>query len=174
MNDGAGTRVTARQKADYSRRLLAQFNVGQLRSDIDVLALRDFVAATTTINRLAETSPGFVWRLPDLGHATGAGAADRPRIINLSLWEDYQSLHNFVYRTAHGRFTRDRRRWFERIDGPAFVLWWVPKEHRPALEEGWKRLSFLRRHGPSPQAFSVRRRFDAHGRRVPAARSMAG
>jgi GNAT superfamily N-acetyltransferase len=34
------------------------------------------------------------------------------------------------------------------------VLWWVPDGHVPTVEDAKERLEFLRRHGPSPWAFT--------------------
>lgn len=47
---------------------------------------------------------------------------------------------------------------------PSTALWWVPDAGRPTLEQALARLAHLRRHGPTPQAFGVRRRFDPSGR----------
>jgi hypothetical protein len=136
---------------------LAQFNIGRLRSSLDPLRVRKFTAAMTEINRMAESSPGFVWRLPDHeAHLAVKRSAPGPiYIVNLSLWKDYESLHAFVYRSPHGYFTKHRRRWFDRVEGPAFVLWWVREGHLPDLQEGRSRLGLLRRYGPGPRAFSV-------------------
>jgi hypothetical protein len=37
-----------------------------------------------------------------------------------------------------------------------FVLWWVPRGHRPSVEEAVARLELLRRKGPNPAAFTFR------------------
>jgi len=47
---------------------LAQFNCARARFQLDDTRMRDFVAALDKINKLAEKSPGFIWRLQ-----TGAG-----------------------------------------------------------------------------------------------------
>jgi len=44
------------------------------------------------------------------------------------------------------------------------VLWWVDEGERPEVEEALRRLRYLRAHGPSPQAFTLRRRFEPDGR----------
>jgi len=41
---------------------LAQVNLSRLRFPLDSAPVREFVAALERINRLAERSPGFVWR----------------------------------------------------------------------------------------------------------------
>ena len=39
------------------------------------------------------------------------------------------------------------------------ALWWVPAGHRPTIDEAIARLEHLRRHGPTPEAFTFRTRF---------------
>jgi hypothetical protein len=39
------------------------------------------------------------------------------------------------------------------------VLWWVPAGYTPTVAEAIGRLELLRRHGPSPQAFTFRSLF---------------
>jgi hypothetical protein len=133
-----------------------------------------FVAALDPIGRLAEASPGFVWRLTsEQGHgATVLADGVTTIVVNLSVWESYEDLHAFVYRTVHGGFLRSRSHWFEATPGPTTALWWVAAGRRPSVEEALRRLQHLRSHGPTPQAFPVRTRFDPDGRpcRRPAAR----
>ena len=144
---------------------LAQANVAGLRAPLDDPVMGEFVAALDAVHRLAERSDGFVWRL-----RTGAehglcvirdGAG--PAFLNLSVWRDYRALHAFVYRSRHGGLLRRRGRWFEPVQQPSTVLWWVPDGTRPTVEEATRRLRHLRSHGPDPRAFSLRRRFTAAG-----------
>jgi hypothetical protein len=146
---------------------LAQVNLARMRFQPDSPRMRGVVAALGQINRLAEGSAGFVWRHgTDHEHFSVAEETGDPlMIINLSVWESYEHLHAFVYRSAHGRYVRRRYEWFDRIPGPATALWWVPDGHRPTPAEGLARLRHLRAHGPTPQAFTVRRRFTRAGRR---------
>lgn len=50
-----------------SRYRLAQLNIATLKAPLDSPLLADFVANLDRINRLAEQSPGFEWRLQDEG-----------------------------------------------------------------------------------------------------------
>jgi hypothetical protein len=142
-------------------RHLAQYNVARLRDPLDERVWREFLDGLDRINRLAERSPGFVWRLaaPE-GHLVDGGGM----FANLSVWESYEGLHRFLYRSGHGDYTRRRRRWFDPIDAPTTVLWWVDAGVRPSLDEATARLDHLRGHGPSPRAFSLLRQFDGDGR----------
>jgi heme-degrading monooxygenase HmoA len=142
---------------------LAQVNVARLRFPLDAPAASEFVAALDRINRLADESPGFVWRhRAEHGHVS---YADDPRLLlNLSVWESYPHLHAYVYRSAHGHYVRRRYEWFEPIRTPATALWWVPAGHEPTPDEALARLRYLRTYGPTARAFTVRSRFDPSGR----------
>jgi hypothetical protein len=147
--------------------LLAQVNVAVPRAPLDDPAMAGFAMAFDAVARLAETAPGFVWRLgAGSGHAvvTGAAAGGADLVVNVSVWRDYRSLHEFAYRSVHGQFLLRRRRWFAAGPQPSTALWWVADGDRPGLEPALARLRFLRAHGPSPQAFSLLRQFTEDGR----------
>jgi hypothetical protein len=129
-----------------------------------------FVVALGPVNEVAEVSPGFVWRLPsrESHGATTVEEDGSVLVLNLSVWESYEALHAFVYRSPHGAYVRRRARWFDPAPNPSTALWWVLAGTRPTAEEALRRLRHLRSHGPTPQAFTPRRRFDPHGRAVPA------
>jgi hypothetical protein len=142
---------------------LAQVNVARLRHAPDSPLVAEFVAAVDTINRLADRSPGFVWR-PGGAHLGRDG--DPRLVVNLSVWLTYEHLHAFVYRSAHAGFVRRRARWFAPVDAPATALWWVREGHEPTVEEALAHLRHLRTYGPSPRAFTVRARFTPGGEPV--------
>ena len=94
-------------------RHLAQANVARQRAPLDAPEMAGFVVALDPVNRVAEASPGFVWRLRS-GEAHGATVLEdrsSPMIVNLSVWESYEALHAFVYRSPHGGYLRRRARW---------------------------------------------------------------
>lgn len=146
--------------------LLAQANIARQRAPLADPAMAEFVAALDPVNRIAEHSPGFVWRLRSSEHhgATTVWRGSWSVVINLSVWESYEALHAFVYRSPHGAFLRHRARWFESLPQPSTVLWWVTANERPTVDQALTRLRYLQAHGSSPQAFTLRRRFDPHGR----------
>jgi len=121
----------------------------------------EFVAQLPPINALAEASPGFVWRLQsESGDATSIKVYDDEFIIvNLTVWETVEALRQYVYKSAHSGVMRDRRRWFEKFDGPYYALWWVPAGHLPGTEEAKERLDHLREHGDTAYAFSFKQAF---------------
>jgi Domain of unknown function (DUF3291) len=144
---------------------LAQVNIATVRAPLDSPQLAGFVAGLEPINRLADGSPGFVWRLqtPE-GDATALRVFDDQRImINLSVWESLEALWNFVYASRHLDLLRRRREWFDRVAGAYLALWWVPAGHVPTVEEAKDRLELLARRGPSPEAFTFREPFPAPG-----------
>jgi hypothetical protein len=148
-----------------SRFQLAQLNLATVRAPLDSPIMADFVANLDRINALAEQSPGFAWRLmDDAGNATAFNPLGDDVIINLSVWDDVASLNDYVYKSAHVEIMKRRKEWFHRME-IAFVLWWVPRGHRPDIAEAVGRYEHLKAHGPHEQAFTFRRAFappDAH------------
>ncbi len=142
---------------------LAQLNVGRLRAPMDDPQIDDFRENLDPINALAESSPGFVWRLQDdAGNATGIKPyGDELEIVNLSVWESIEALADFTYRTGHVQFLRRRRDFFEAPTQPILCLWWIPEGTVPTVEDAIERLDHLRAHGPTPTAFTFRQRFEA-------------
>jgi Domain of unknown function (DUF3291) len=153
--------------------LLAQVNVARMRGELDSPPMRGFLAALDPVYRMAEESPGFVWRLRDEGggHAVVARApGGHLLVVNVSVWRTYEQLHAYVYRSRHGALVKNRDRWFLPTPQPSTALWWIGADERPTLAAATARLAHLRRHGPTPQAFGLRRRFDPAGgpvRRAP-------
>ncbi len=141
---------------------LAVFNIGRPVAALDSAQLRDFMDGLDPINALAEQAPGFVWRYTADGtnNATAARPIDDQIIVNFGVWDSRQHLWDFVYRSQHLDFLRRRRDWFQHLDEPYLVLWWVPAGHIPSMDEALARLDLLRRDGPSVEAFTFREPFD--------------
>ena len=136
--------------------VLAQLNVADPVAPMDSAELAGFVAGLERINALAEASDGFVWRLQDEdGDATSFRPFGPDTLVNLSVWRDLDALTAFVFRSDHAGFMRRRSEWFRRPAAPSTVLWWVPSDHRPDLEEAGARLERLRRDGAGPTAFTL-------------------
>ena len=149
---------------------LAQINVGRLLAPIDSPQIKDFKDNLDRINALAESQPGFVWRLTGEGNdATDVRPFEDPDMaVNLSVWESLENLAAFVYRTAHRDIMRRRREWFDAME-TYMVLWWIPAAHTPTPEEGWARLKMLDQSGPTADAFTFRHPFPAPDTVVPQA-----
>lgn len=141
---------------------LAQLNIAILKESINSPILADFVANLDRINALAEQSTGFIWRLKtEEGNATALRPFGENTIVNMSVWNDIESLHHYSYKTAHADIMRRRKEWFERLTEAYMVLWWVPEGHFPTIEEAKEKLENLRQHGPTPEAFTFRNPFPA-------------
>lgn len=140
---------------------LAQVNVGRLRAPVDDPLIADFVAQLDEVNALADSSPGFVWRLQDeSGNATAVPAFDDPQmIINMSVWDSLEALRAYTYRSDHTRVLARRREWFEKMDRPHFALWWIPAGTLPSIADAKQRLELLAARGPGPDAFTFRDHF---------------
>jgi hypothetical protein len=139
---------------------LAQLNIAVMKEPLESPRMADFVANLDRINALAESSPGFVWRLKtDDGNATALRPLGEETLINVSVWKDVASLNKYVYQSAHVEIMRRRKEWFERMREAWVVLWWVPGGHRPTVAEAIAKLELLRAMGPSKDAFTFRRAF---------------
>ena len=138
-----------------SNQHVAQLNIGRIRFPVDDPRMADFMNNLALVNELAERSPGFVWRYQDdSGNATSTRPFPDPTmLINMSVWENIESLERFVWQTVHKRFYGRKHEWFEKLDGPYFVLWWVAAGHRPSVQEAIDRLNHLKEYGPSDRAF---------------------
>ncbi len=139
---------------------LAQLNVARLLHPLDHPALASFVDNLAPVNASADAANGFVWRLQEeSGDATGLRPFGDDMIVNLSVWDDLESLRGYVFGNAHSAILRRRREYFVPMDQPHVVVWWVPFGHRPELDEARERLDHLEEHGPTPYAFTLRTAF---------------
>jgi hypothetical protein len=144
---------------------IAQINIARMLAPLDDPIMAGFVARLDEINALADSAPGFVWRLQtDSGDATALRPyPDDFIIVNMSVWETAEQLREYVYRSLHSEVMKQRKSWFERFEGMYYALWWVPAGHIPSVEEARERLEHLRTHGESERAFSFKRLFPAPG-----------
>ncbi|MDJ0910132.1 MAG: DUF3291 domain-containing protein [Woeseiaceae bacterium] len=148
-------------QADTTSWNLAQMNVATARFAPDDPRMEPFMSRLDGVNALADSQPGFVWRLQsDSGNATDIDAGGGPMfLVNMSVWESIEALSDFVYKTVHKDVMLRRREWFEKSSGAHQVLWWVEAGHTPTVEEGLERLARLDKEGPSQQAFSFAKPF---------------
>lgn len=135
---------------------LAQINIAHAQAPMDSNVMKGFVDRLAEINALADNSPGFVWRLQtEAGDATALQAFDDPLLlVNMSVWEDFESLKNYVYKSLHVELIRDRDAWFNKMVKSHQALWWVPLGHIPSVKEGTEKLELLQKSSPSKAAFT--------------------
>ena len=141
---------------------LAQVNVAKMLAPTDDPVMAEFMANLESINALADTTPGFVWRLQtESGDATSLQVFDDTLIIvNMSVWTSLEALKGYVYKSRHVDFLRRRRAWFERFVGMHYALWWVPEGHIPDVLEAKKRLESRELYGDTERAFSFQNVFE--------------
>ena len=140
---------------------LAQINIARLLAPIDDPQIADFVANLDRINALGDNWPGNVWRLQtEDGDATAMRVFDDPMfIINMTVWESIEALFEFTYSSDHVDIFRRRGEWFEKMEKPHLVMWWVPAGHIPTVEEAKEKLEYIEQRGPTPEAFTFKKRF---------------
>ncbi len=142
---------------------LAQINIAKARDAMDSETMKGFVDRLDEINTLADKASGFIWRLQTAdGDATSIQAFEDPTlIVNMSVWEDIDSLRNYVYKSIHVELVRDRDAWFSKMLQAHQALWWVPAGHTPCVEEGKNRLQHIEENGPTEHAFTFAKSFAA-------------
>lgn len=140
---------------------LAQVNIATSRAPMDDPIMQGFVDRLDTLNALADSSPGFIWRLQtDDGDATAIRVFDNPLILfNLTVWDSIEALEAYVYKSDHVNAVKRRTEWFEKPERTPFAVWWIPAGHIPDEVEAKERLEKLWRDGPGPDAFTFRHRF---------------
>lgn len=132
-----------------------------------------FFSQLPEIFAAAERNDGMFWHNHALRTREGefltfeqafAAAADglgNPDVITMAGWRDVQALHEFAYRyDRHRDGMKKLRAWSDRSIGANLALWWAPKSERITIRKGWEKLSQLRDDGPSPEVFSLQKRYD--------------
>jgi len=129
-----------------------------------VKEFRDFLAP---VNLLAEESEGFIWRLKDEGGESATDLEtpyeDKLIFINMSVWENYEFLKEYTYKTVHSYFLKSRKKWSNEIEGHKAVMWYVEKGHIPTVTEAKAKLDELNQNGSSPTAFSMTEIYNEFG-----------
>lgn len=146
---------------------LAQANIAQFKARLDHPMMKEFVDFLDPVNKLAEESPGFVWRLKD-EEGRPASYISSPfknemMAVNISVWEDIPSFKNFVYGTVHSYFLRNKKKWFDLNGTSQFVMWWMPAGEFPTIDLAKERLLELEENGDTPSSFSMKCLYNAQG-----------
>ena len=147
---------------------LAQVNIAWLHAPMDDPEMAGLANRVDELNLLAETSKGFVWRLPgsQVDHQGLEPFSEdfpgfrRDRLFyNLSVWESVQDLHAYTYASDHTEMLNARKQWLDHVEGTSMALWWIPIGHRPTITESAERLRAIRKLGPTSYAFTLRKPF---------------
>lgn len=145
-----------------AKQYIAQLNISKMIGvGIEDPIMKEFVDQLDEINLLGEQSKGFVWRLKsDGGNATDYNPYGDDRIIvNFTVWETAEDLKDFVYNTTHRLVMKDRKKWFENLGQPSYVLWHVDAEKMPTINDAMERLAYLQKNGASFYAFDFKNIF---------------
>ena len=149
---------------------LAQYNIIRLKDELDSPIIKEFKDFLAPVNLLAEESEGFIWRLKD---ESGESATDietpyedKLIFINMSVWENYETLRNYSYKTVHSYFLKSRKKWSNEIEGHKAVLWYIDQGHIPTVTEAKEKLDLLNKNGSTPDAFSMVDIYTASGEKV--------
>ncbi|WP_299675763.1 DUF3291 domain-containing protein [uncultured Tenacibaculum sp.] len=146
---------------------LAQFNIIKLKDELDSPIIKEFRDFLAPVNLLAEESEGFVWRLKD---ESGENATDietpyedKLIFVNMSVWENYDFLRDYTYKTVHSYFLKNRKKWSNEIEGHKAVMWYIEKGHIPTLTEAKEKLDLLNKNGSSVEAFNMVNIYNQNG-----------
>lgn len=140
---------------------LAQLNLAKLKAPKGDPSTDEFFRSIPPINALAESSPGFVWRL--IGdvkdHTDIPFFVDPLMVVNISVWKDVESFRHFVYKSGHVQYIKRKKEWMESFGGPYNVMWWVPDGHEPSLAEAKEKYDAICENGPTSEAFDLQNIF---------------
>jgi len=142
---------------------LAQVNIAYGIETLDHPKMAGFVSELDRINKLADRSEGFVWRLQtEKGDATDLRIFDDEKIIlNMSVWKKIEDLKNYVYSGDHLEIIKKKKSWFTKPKSAHLALWWIPAGVVPTIEDAKFRLNEIQRIGPSEVAFNFAKPFPA-------------
>ncbi len=137
---------------------LAQFNIARIRYPLDDPRMKTFVDNIDLVHRVADRIGGLIHRVQAEGQkdATTLVVFNDPSIVpNLTVWKDYASLKNFVFKTMHKKFFDKREDWFDsrNFNYPKNVMWFVEEDCIPCMQDGEERILSLKNDGPTDYAF---------------------
>jgi Domain of unknown function (DUF3291) len=134
---------------------LAELNIGKFKYPTSDARMAGFMDNLDRVNALADRAEGFVWRLVSDGsnNATDLRYGDEDYAVNMSVWTDVKSLEDYVFKTVHVQIYKKRGDWFEKMEKPHMVLWWVPEGYIPTLKEAIDKLEDLQKNGSSENVF---------------------
>lgn len=139
---------------------LAQVNIAKRLAPLDDPIMQDFINNLDKINAIADLSAGFIWRLQDEDKVEAVSVfQDDSLIINMSVWEDLDSLFNYTYNSGHIEVFKRKKEWFSKMKMMHMAFWYIPEGYEPTFQDAKDRLDYLNKHGDSPYAFSFKSKF---------------
>lgn len=147
---------------------IAQANIARMRAPLGTPEMKGLADRIGEMNKLAEQSRGFVWRLKDSEIAPNALLAfadyfpcQSGRLFyNMSVWESIEDLKNYAFKSLHSEMLRDRQKWIEQFERAHSALWWIPENSLPTIEDSVARLRSVDENGATPYAFTFKNFFE--------------
>lgn len=124
--------------------LIAQANIARLRYPLSHPSMMGMASRIDEMNRLAELSPGFVWRFEPDGKeendlslfSSYLQPFDEDRFFfNMSIWTDTVTLNDYVHQSAHRDLLKNRDRWIQEIKVRSLAIWPIAEGHLPSVRE---------------------------------------
>lgn len=142
---------------------LAQVNIADAHAALDTVEMKGFNDRLDEINTVADNSPGFIWRWdPDDEDTSVIDVFDDPLLlVNISVWQNLDSLKAFVYQTSHSELLSTKASWFYKMSRVNLALWWIPPGHQPTVKEAAERLEHFQENGATSIAFNFAKSFEA-------------
>ncbi len=133
--------------------MIYQFNVARMKHSKYAAEMQSFFDAVPRIQRLAESSPGFIWRELNEDDPTIAKRLGPDFIVNLSAWESLDALYTFVFSQPHRQIMMARDYWFTHVGKALSVVWFANNTSYPTWDQAIDRLQTLWQTGPTQDAF---------------------
>lgn len=142
---------------------LAQANAAQMMGPLSSPLMEGMASQIKRINTLAESSSGFVWRIPS---ATNEqlnpivdylhGTAPERIFFNMSVWQSIETLHHFTFESMHRALLHRKGEWIIPSEDASYVLWWVKAGRLPSITEASEKLKSIRSNGSTKLAFDFK------------------
>lgn len=139
---------------------LAQVNIAKGLAPLSDPIMQDFINNVDRINAIADNSKGFVWRFKDEDKDEALSVfKEEDLLVNISVWEDLESLFNYIYHSDHIEVFKRKKEWFNKVEMKHMAFWYVPFGTKPTLKDAKIRLDYLNSHGETPYAFTFKSKF---------------
>ncbi len=141
---------------------LAQVNIAKRLAPMDDPIMQDFINNVERINAIADEAEGFIWRMQDEDKDLGVEIfKDDTLLVNISVWENLESLFNYTYKSGHIEVFKRKKEWFSKMKMVHMAFWYIPEGYEPTFQDAKQRLDYLNKYGDTPYAFSFKSKFSA-------------
>lgn len=148
---------------------VAVMTIGTLKEAADQQSALDFFERVPDVYAAAERSAGFQSRANRSWGPIVVPSCWKehkhvgPIIATLSIWDDLESVTAYSYHGKHGAAFAKRKEWFETVDLPGYVVWWIEDEHKVEWPEAAERFESIFTNGSTAFAFNFMHPFDVSG-----------